>query len=214
MPESVDSDRNPSAAGFVTRDNNQPLLTVRDLGCQFGQRLLWQHLEFDLKAGERLAVAADSGRGKTVLLRVLSGLASPASGTIRFQGQLLSHWPMPAYRTHVMLLSQQPFRDPGTVESNLTRPFQLKSQAKRCYDRAQALRWLAPLGRDKEFLQRSMDHLSGGEAQLVAILRSEVEALLNQWLNSGSQHAWIWTTHDEAQRQRMSDRVLRLDDFA
>lgn len=237
VPQSVDSDRNSGIAKRETKHNNPPLLTVSDLGYRFGKRILWRHLGFELRAGERLAVAAESGRGKTVLLRVLSGLASPTSGTIRFQDQLLSHWSMPAYRSHVMLLPQQPFRDPGTVESNLLRPFQLKFQTKRRYDRSQALRWLAPLGRDKEFLQRSMDHLSGGEAQLVAVLRalllqpmvllldeptsaldaggrSEVEALLNQWLNSESQHAWIWTTHDEGQRRRMSDRVLRLGDFA
>lgn len=211
-------------------------MTVSDLSCRFGERVLWHRLEFELKAGERLAVAAESGRGKTVLLRVLSGLASPTSGTIRFQGQLLSQWSMPAYRSHVMLLPQQPFRAPGSVESNLARPFELKAQSERHYERAQALRWLAPLGRDERFLQRPMTYLSGGEAQVVAILRallleptvllldeptsaldtggrSEVEALLQQWLNGGSQRAWIWTTHDEAQRERMSDSVLRLDDF-
>lgn len=212
-------------------------MEVSDLSCQFGDRILWQHLGFNLNPGERLAVAAASGRGKTVLLRVLSGLSSPTSGTIRFQGQSVTQWPMPAYRSHVMLLAQQPFRDPGTVENNLTRAFQFKSQTSRRYDRNQALRWLEPLGRDEQFLDRSMDHLSGGEAQIVAILRallleptvllldeptsaldargqSEVELLLNRWLKSEPQHAWIWTTHDEAQRQRMSDKVLRLDDFA
>lgn len=234
VPESAK--QSPGGAGPGARYDNQPLLTVSDLGCRFGERILWRHLGFELKTGERLAVAAGSGRGKTVLLRVLSGLASPTSGTVRFQGRLLGQWPMPAYRSHVMLLPQQPFRDPGTVESNLARPFQLKSQANRRYDRAQALRWLAPLGRDEQFLQRAMIHLSGGEAQVVAILRAlllepmvllldeptsaldagarrEVEALLNQWLNGGPPRAWIWTTHDEAQRERMSDRVLRLDDF-
>lgn len=229
-------DRSPEATGRAAADENGPLLEIRDLGCRFGNRVLWQHLEFDLKAGERLAIAARSGRGKTVLLRALSGLSTPTNGTICFQGQLINDWSMPTYRSHVMLLAQHPFRDRGTVENNLTRPFQLKSQTRRRYDRAQALRWLAPLDRNEQFLQRSMEHLSGGEAQIVAVLRAllleptvllldeptssldsqgrnEIETLLNQWLNSDSEHAWIWTTHDEAQRSRMSDRVLRLDDF-
>lgn len=235
-PGSQNSDREQPDLGSDARSESPPLLEARDLGCRFAERVLWQHLRFELRAGERLAVAADSGRGKTILLRVLSGLASPTTGTIRFQGQLLSDWSMPIYRTHVMLLAQQPFRDVGTVESNLSRPFQFKSQAMRHYDRNQALRWLEPLDRDKHFLERPMDQLSGGEAQIVAILRAllleptvllldeptsaldargqgEVETLLNQWLNRGSEHAWVWTTHNEAQRQRMSDRALRLDDF-
>lgn len=225
-----------SAAGDSV-DLSSALMEVNDLSCRFGQRVLWQHLQFNLKPGERLAIAAESGRGKTVLLRALSGLSSTTSGTIRFEGQSLDHWSMPAYRSHVMLLAQQPFRDEGTVEGNLTRPFRLKSQQNRRYDRSQALQWLKPLGRDEQFLERSMDHLSGGEAQIVAILRAllleptvllldeptsaldgrgqgEVEALLNRWLSNSSRHAWIWTTHDEEQRKRMCDSVLRLDEFA
>jgi len=62
------------------------MLTAHHLSCVRGERQLFSGLDFDVKAGEWLHVRGANGSGKTSLLRLLAGLASPAAGEIRWCG--------------------------------------------------------------------------------------------------------------------------------
>jgi heme exporter protein A len=63
------------------------MLHVEDLACLRGDRLLFRHLHLDLQAGELLRVRGANGVGKTSLLRLLCGLATPETGDITWRGQ-------------------------------------------------------------------------------------------------------------------------------
>ena len=62
-------------------------LEVNQLGCSRGDRSLFSGLDFTLRSGEWIHVRGSNGAGKTSLLRLLAGLSSPASGTIRWNGE-------------------------------------------------------------------------------------------------------------------------------
>ena len=47
-------------------------------------------IDFDVRAGERIAVTGRSGSGKSTLLHLLGGLDSPTSGTVLVKGRPLS----------------------------------------------------------------------------------------------------------------------------
>lgn len=64
-----------------------PLLTVNDLACARGERLLFKAMNFSLNAGELLLVQGGNGQGKTSLLRLLTGLARPEAGEVRWRGE-------------------------------------------------------------------------------------------------------------------------------
>ena len=66
----------------------QPRLAVTDLACRRGDRLLFRGLSFDLGPGQALQVVGPNGTGKTSLIRLLAGLASPFAGTIERAGSL------------------------------------------------------------------------------------------------------------------------------
>ncbi|MES2356684.1 MAG: cytochrome c biogenesis heme-transporting ATPase CcmA [Pseudomonadota bacterium] len=51
-----------------------------------GDRQLFSDINFEIKAGEALWLKGVNGSGKTSLLRLLCGLASPASGEVRWGG--------------------------------------------------------------------------------------------------------------------------------
>jgi len=65
------------------------LLSVHDLACARGERLLFKDMNFSLKEGELLLVQGGNGQGKTSLLRLLTGLARPEAGEVRWCGEAI-----------------------------------------------------------------------------------------------------------------------------
>jgi len=64
-----------------------PVVQVQDLTLGLGQRAILSDLNFDLCAGELVALMGDNGSGKSSLLRCLLGLLRPQSGQITFRGE-------------------------------------------------------------------------------------------------------------------------------
>ncbi|MEM9804005.1 MAG: ATP-binding cassette domain-containing protein [Cyanobacteria bacterium P01_D01_bin.56] len=210
-----------------------PMLSVSKIGRCLQDSWIWQDISFDLFAGDRLAVVGPSGAGKSLLLRTLAGLDPIQSGEIVFQEKSLSNLSMPEFRSQVMYLHQKPALLEGTVESNLQQIYQLKVYRNKTYDRPRILDYLSILDRFENFLERSIEQLSGGEQQIVACLRSlqlspqillldeptasldstateQIEALITQWQQSDPPKACIWTSHDSAQIDRVTTRQLVL----
>lgn len=63
-----------------------PRLTARGLACRRGSRRLFENFDLELRAGEIVWVRGRNGRGKTSLLRLISGLAVPDGGVMLFDG--------------------------------------------------------------------------------------------------------------------------------
>nr|WP_229631865.1 cytochrome c biogenesis heme-transporting ATPase CcmA [Pseudomonas quercus] len=59
------------------------------LACERDGRLLFEGLDVSLRAGDLVKITGPNGAGKTSLLRLLSGLAVPSAGQVRFNGQPL-----------------------------------------------------------------------------------------------------------------------------
>ena len=65
------------------------MLEVEHLACLKGDRLLFRDLALRLQAGELLRVAGANGVGKTSLLRLVTGLALPEAGDIRWSARCI-----------------------------------------------------------------------------------------------------------------------------
>jgi len=61
-------------------------VSVRGLAMQYGRRLVFRELSFDLAAGQAAGVVGPNGSGKTTLLRALAGCLTPQAGEIRING--------------------------------------------------------------------------------------------------------------------------------
>ena len=61
-------------------------LSGSGLRCVRGSRELFSGLDFDLRAGEALAVTGANGAGKTSLLRLIAGLLAAAGGSVELNG--------------------------------------------------------------------------------------------------------------------------------
>ncbi len=58
------------------------MLSVRDLACRRGDRLLFESLSFVVRAGAIVWLRGANGQGKTTLLRTLAGLSAAEAGTV------------------------------------------------------------------------------------------------------------------------------------
>ncbi|MEB3353450.1 MAG: ATP-binding cassette domain-containing protein [Cyanobacteriota bacterium] len=198
-----------------------------------GGRMLWRDIELTLRAGDRLALVAPSGQGKTLLLRNLALLDPLQRGALNLQGRSPASWGLPAWRARVTYLSQRPVAHAGTVEENLRRVWSYGSQRHRgAWQPGRMGGWLERLGRPLSFLGYPAERLSGGELQLLSLLRAlqldpvvllldepcasldasttlAVEALLRDWLVADAR-ACVLTSHDPEQIGRFTTARLEL----
>jgi heme exporter protein A len=61
-------------------------LSTESLSGTRGERRLFADLSLQVAPGQALWVRGRNGAGKTSLLRLLAGLATPAEGVVRWQG--------------------------------------------------------------------------------------------------------------------------------
>ncbi|WP_124066078.1 ribosomal protection-like ABC-F family protein [Clostridium sp. E02] len=58
------------------------VLTIKDLTKSFGNQLLFDHTNFGIKRGERVAIIGENGTGKTTILKILNGIIPADHGEI------------------------------------------------------------------------------------------------------------------------------------
>ena len=63
-------------------------LSVQDLACRRGDRLLFARLSFALAPGEALQLAGANGIGKSSLIRIIAGLLPAYAGTVSHEGAM------------------------------------------------------------------------------------------------------------------------------
>ena len=59
------------------------VVEAKDVGKAYGDRLLFEHMEFNLPAGGIVGVIGPNGAGKTTLFRIMTGQEKPDAGTLR-----------------------------------------------------------------------------------------------------------------------------------
>jgi phospholipid/cholesterol/gamma-HCH transport system ATP-binding protein len=68
-------------------DDEQPIISVRGLENRFGDQIVHQDLDLDVRRGEIIGVVGGSGTGKSVLMRSIIGLQRPTAGHIEVLGE-------------------------------------------------------------------------------------------------------------------------------
>ena len=214
---------------------NGALLEAKGLGIRAAvDRWLLRDVDVELQCGQRLALVGPSGSGKTLLLRALAMLDPVDTGQVLWSRHEVAPAEVPAYRSQVIYLHQRPALWEGTVESNLRGPFALRINRARRFDPAWIVAQLESLGRSAAFLTQSTRNLSGGEGQIVALLRAlqmrprvllldeptasldrlaaeQVEQLIARWFDEErGQRALVWVSHNSSHAQRLADRTVEI----
>ncbi|HDR9273435.1 TPA: ATP-binding cassette domain-containing protein [Burkholderia vietnamiensis] len=183
--------------------------------------------DLSVAAGSRIAITGPSGSGKSVLLRALALLDPLDGGQLLWRGARIKRGAIPRYRRSVAYVRQRAAQMDGTVDAQLRYPYALAVYRDAAYDRARAEALAARAGRGADFLDKRASELSGGEAQIVALLRvlqlepdvllldeptsaldpasaRAIEALVAAWFDAAPDaRAYLWISHDPAQATRI-----------
>lgn len=124
-----------------------------------GQNWILEDLSLSVERGERLALFAPSGYGKTTLAKLLAGYLSPQQGQVLLDGA-----PLPSRGIcPVQLISQHP-------EKAINPRWRLKKVLEESGELDMEV--LAAFGIEKAWLERFPRELSGGELQRFCVARA------------------------------------------
>ncbi len=79
-PIFVDSEMHLKLTPQITSGND--VLTVKELSKSFGENMLFNNLDFEVKRGEKVAIIGDNGTGKTTILKIINNLIDADHGEI------------------------------------------------------------------------------------------------------------------------------------
>lgn len=65
-------------------------ISIKDLSFSYGERRVFNRFDLDVADGEKIWLSAESGFGKTTLLRLICGLEKPSEGYIELSGGRIS----------------------------------------------------------------------------------------------------------------------------
>ena len=148
-----------------TAPASTPLLEACDLACLRGERHLFSQLSFSVGAGELLHVEGANGSGKTTLLRMLVGLSTPESGSLRWKSESIH---AESFRAELCYLGHQTaIKEEFTALENILATTHLAREQLTTDDAIDALEQVGLMGRE----DLACKYLSQGQKRRVALAR-------------------------------------------
>ena len=148
------------------------ILSLQNINFSYGSAKVLKDISYDFEKGKTYCIVGKSGAGKTTLLSLLSGLASPKSGQILYDGKDIAKIDKYKFRSKYIGVIFQSFNliTKFTALENVVLSMDIagvKGDKKK-----KALELLQSVGLDEEEANRRVLHLSGGQQQRVAIARA------------------------------------------
>lgn len=203
------------------------LIKIRDLAKSFGNVKAVDDISIDIESGEFITLLGPSGSGKTTVLRMIAGFEDPDAGSIKLNGEDITH--LPPFDRDVNTVFQDYALFPHmSVQENVEYGLRTRKVAKA--ERAkQALEAIASV-KLEETVNRLPHQLSGGQRQRIALaralvlrprvllldeplgaldrqLREEMQVELKK-IQRDAGITFVFVTHDQEEAMRMSDRIV------
>ncbi|MGA7646190.1 MAG: ABC transporter ATP-binding protein [Terriglobales bacterium] len=160
----------------AAKDGSAPAIAVEDLHKSFASQKVLNGISLTVARGETLAVLGRSGTGKSVLLRLIIGLETADSGSVRIHGKDITGLDLDQLGKIRMkmgfLFQHAALYDSLTVEQNVAFPLQHHKREMSKSERADRVRQLlAEVGMEGH-LDKMPSDISGGMQKRVGLARA------------------------------------------
>ncbi len=201
-------------------------ILVESISKRFGDAVALDGVSLEVPGGSLTALLGPSGGGKSTLLRIIAGLDTPDSGTVRIEGEDLTDTPARHRGVGFCFQHYAPFRH-LTVRRNVAFGLEIRRLPKpQIKGRVAELLELVGLA---HLAERYPSQLSGGQRQRMALARAlaiepkvllldepfgaldaQVRTQLRRWLRDLHDTLHVTTvlvTHDQEEAMEVADRL-------
>ena len=149
------------------------ILSLNNICFSYDRTAVLKDISYEFEKGKMYCIIGKSGAGKTTLLSLLSGLASPSSGEIIYDGKNIANIDKYTFRSKYIGVVLQSFNliTKYTALENVILSMDVAG-AKKIDKKEKALELLDSVGLDEDEASRRVLKLSGGQQQRVAIARA------------------------------------------
>lgn len=148
------------------------MLQVKDLSISYGAIQAVRHVDFEVKKGEIVTLIGANGAGKSTILKTISGIVKPQSGSIEYQDESLIGKKAP--QIVAAGISQVPegrhVFPAMTVMENLQLGAYLQKNRDQIDQRLQEIFEMFPILKERQHQDAAT--LSGGEQQMLVMARA------------------------------------------
>lgn len=134
-------------------------------------------LNFEIEAGQTLAIVGSTGAGKSTIINILNRFYETQKGTISIDGKNIKEYELAALRSRIAIVLQDVFLFSGSVLDNITlkAPYITKDQVIKAAQMIGADEFIMKLSRgyDYQVMERGAT-LSMGQRQLISFVRALV----------------------------------------
>jgi sulfate/thiosulfate transport system ATP-binding protein len=206
-------------------------IEINNISKRFGAFSAIKDVNLHVPTGELVALLGPSGSGKTTLLRVIAGLETPDTGTIRFNGDDTTVQPVRDRRVGFVFQHYALFRHMSVFDNVAfglrVKPRKTRPSREEIKERVIKLLHLVQL---EGLADRYPAQLSGGQRQRIALARAlamdpqillldepfgaldaRVRAELRRWLRDLHDQIHVtsvFVTHDQEEALEVADRVV------
>ena len=212
-------------------NNSDTIIKIEHLSKAFGEKMVLDDINLDIRRGEFITLLGPSGCGKTTLLRMIAGFLQPDSGVILMEGNDISE--VPPHRRPLNTVFQRYALFPHlNVYDNIA--FGLKLNKVPSAEIESRVRKALKMVSMTDYEDRDVNSLSGGQQQRVAIaraivnrpkvllldeplaaldlkMRKDMQMELKQ-MHSELGITFIYVTHDQEEALTLSDTVVVMSD--
>ena len=157
-------------------NNREVMIFIRDLYKTFGDNRVLQGINLEVYKGENVAVLGRSGTGKSVLIKIISGLLKPDRGMVKVLGKevdKLEHKELQELRLKIGFSFQSSaLYDSMTVRENLAFPLVRNSRHMKPSEITEAIENVLDAVGLSQTMDQMPSELSGGQRKRVGIART------------------------------------------
>lgn len=182
-----------------------------------------------INTGDYISIVGPSGSGKSTILKLCCHLISPTKGEIMFRNKSINDYNPTDLRKNIAYCFQTPYLFGDTVMDNISFPYSIRN-TKVDFSRVEEL--FTVFNIDKNYLNKDIKNLSGGEKQRIALIRTllfKPEILLLDEITSALDidntlivenvmeslnkdgTTILWITHNLDQSKRNANKLLTIE---
>ena len=180
-------------------------IDIKNLGYSYGEKSVFEHMNFQIQIGKKYALVGSSGSGKTTLMKILLGQLEGYKGEILFDNVNIKQYNAEMITDKIAYIEQNVYLFDTTIRNNITlwgnfSDEQIEKALKESalFDDMQ----LFPKGLETEVGENGKN-LSGGQKQRIAVARALIYGKQILFVDEGT------SALDEQNAKKIEEELLK-----